>query len=145
MEEDRLLRERLNACPKDFREKRGSDGELSFKETLSHIAFWDNFTVEFFAHKLDEKCLDPNPMVDFEARSILALERAARLPFGEILARYLEATGALTQFLSKNWEGLTPREHHDFWVPLKHRRHHRISLFRALDEMNPVQEMVAGA
>ena len=41
-EEDRLLRHRLAACPRAFRERRGPDGSLSFKETLAHIAFWDN-------------------------------------------------------------------------------------------------------
>lgn len=142
LEEDRLLRGRLNDCPNGIRSIRGPQGTLSFKETLSHIAFWDNFTVEFFSHKLDLKSLSPSPVVNFEERSTMALEAASKLPFGEVLARYLEATGALTQFLGLHWAELNSKEQHDFWVPLKHRRHHRISLFQALDEMCSGREMV---
>ncbi len=145
LEEDRLLRSRLTDCPTGLRGERGSEGALSFKETLSHIAFWDNFTVDYFSNKLDLKSLNPNPLVNFEERSSMALEAAAKLPFGEVLARYLEATGALTQFLGMHWAELNPREQHDFWVPLKHRRHHRISLFRALDELCLFEEMVSEA
>ena len=143
LEEDRLLRGRLNDCPAEWRSVRGPQGALSFKETLSHIAFWDNFTVDFFTHKLDLKSLSPGTVVDFEERSSLALEAAAKLPFGEVLARYLEATGALTQFLGQYWTELNPRQQSEFRVPLKHRRHHRISLFQALDEMCSEQGMVA--
>jgi len=145
LEEDRLLRGRLTHCPKLVREVRGADGVLSFKETLGHIAFWDNFTVEFFSHKLDRASLDPAPLVNFEERSNLAMKTAASLPFGEVLARYLEATGALTSFLGQHWAELTARERQDFWVPLKHRRHHRVSLFKALDEMSNLEEMTAEA
>ena len=145
MEEDRLLRARLADCPVELRCTRGPHGSLSFKETLSHIAFWDGFTVDFFSHKLDLKSLDPNPVVNFEERSSMALDAAAKLPFGEVLARYLEATGALTNFLGRHWSELNSREQHDFWVPLKHRRHHRICLFRALDEMCSVDELMAEA
>ncbi len=145
LEEDRLLRGRLTHCPHNFRETRGPGGGLSFKETLGHIAFWDNFTVEFFTHKLDRTALDPAPVVDFEERSRQALTSVANLPFGEVLARYLEATGALTSFLGQHWPELTTRERHEFWVPLKHRRHHRISLFQALDEMVLPEQMAANA
>lgn len=145
MEEDRLLRERLAHCPLDARDIPGPQGALSFKETLGHIAFWDNFTVEFFSNKLDVTSLDPSPLVNFEERSVKALEKASQLPFGEVLARYLEATGALTHFLGKHWEELSPREKHDFWVPIKHRRHHRVSLFQALDGMLPGRQMAAEA
>ncbi len=145
MEEDRLLRERLARCPQEVRDVKGADGELSFKETLGHIAFWDNFTVEFFSNKLDKACLDPRPLVNFEESSGRALEKVSQLPFGEVLVRYLEATGALTNFLGVHWGELSPRERHDFWVPLKHRKYHRISLFRALDGGALEEEMVGEA
>jgi hypothetical protein len=118
---------------------------MSFKETLAHIAFWDNFTVEFFTHKLDQTSLDPTPLVDFEESSNQALELAASLPFGEVLVKYLEATGALTTFLGQHWSELNPKERHEFWVPLKHRRHHRMKLFLALDDMPSQEEMTAKA
>jgi hypothetical protein len=145
MEEDSLLRERLAQCPQEVRDIKGPHGALSFKETLGHIAFWDSFTVDFFSNKLDKTCLDPSPLVNFEERSIEALETASQLPFGEVLARYLEATGSLTNFLGRHWGDLSPREKHDFWVPLKHRRHHRISLFQALDDLLSPNEMAAEA
>lgn len=134
-DEDRILRERLAQTPRRLREIRGPDGALSFKETLGHIAFWDNFTVEFFTTKLDVCSCDPSPPVDFEERSRQALAHLDGLPFGEVLVRYLESTGALLDFLRENWGRLTPREQHDFWVPVQHRRHHRITLFRSLDAM----------
>ncbi len=145
LEEDRLLRERLGRCPQDVRDVRANHGALSFKETLGHIAFWDNFTVEFFSSKLDKRCLDPEPLLNFEERSGRALEKIAKLPFGEVLVRYLEATGALIEFLGRHWDELSPKEKNDFWVPLKHRKHHRVSLFRALDDEVLGEKMGIGA
>ncbi len=145
LEEDRLLRGRLTECPVKLRGKRGPEGALSFKETLAHISFWDNFTVDFFSNKLDLDSLDPKLLVNFEERSKEAMDAASKLPFGEVLAQYLEATGALTQFLGKHWADLNPREQHEFGVPLKHRRHHRIALFQALDDMCSEKDLVAEA
>lgn len=133
-EEDRLLRHRLAECPRAFRERRGPDGCLSFKETLAHIAFWEDFTVNFFTRKTDRGSCPPVPPVDFEKLSSEAMREFSRLPFGEVLGRYLEAFGAMTGFIQANWEKLSERERHDFWIPLKHRRQHRLALFRALDE-----------
>ena len=135
VEEDRLLRQRCTSCPRALREVRGKDGALSFKETLGHIAFWDGFTVNFFATKLDKSSCKPTPPVDFEAQSFEALEAIKTMLFGEVLARYLEATGAMIEFLRENWHELSQQEKDDFWVPLKHRRHHRITLFQSLDDL----------
>lgn len=145
LEEDRLLRERLTSCPPHLRDVRGPSGGLSFKETLAHISYWDDFTVDFFSTKLDKGSLDPTPPLDFEENSRRALASAAVRPFGEILARYLESTGALTRFLTQHWADLDTREKHDFWVPLKHRRHHRISLFQSLDRLTESKEWAAEA
>jgi len=131
-EEDRLLRQYLTLVPRPDRESAGTDGSLSFKETLGHISFWDDFTVQFFQCKLDDASCTLPPPVQFEERSREALHRLGPLPFGEVLARYLESTGALVDFLKAHWDELTEREKHDFWVPLKHRRHHRISLAQSL-------------
>ncbi len=145
LEEDRLLRRRLTTCPAHLREVRGPTDALSFKETLAHLSFWDNFTVEFFTRKLDASRLNPDEQVDFEAHSRQALAAAADLPFGEVLARYLESTGALTRFLTLHWDALSPRQRNDFRVPLKHRRQHRIGLFAALDMMEGARGMAAEA
>jgi hypothetical protein len=135
MEEDRLLRHRLAECPRVFRECRGLDGTLSFKETLAHIAFWEDFTVNFFFRKIDLGSCTPPPPVEFEKLSRQAMKEFSRLPFGEVLARYLEAAGAMIEFIKDHWDELSDRERHDFWIPLIHRRQHRLVLFQNLDRM----------
>ncbi len=135
MEEDRLLRHRLAECPRVFRERRGIDGSLSFKETLAHIAFWEDFTVNFFSRKIDQGSFTPPAPIEFETLSRQSMEEFSRLPFGEVLGRYLEAAGAMVDFIKTQWSDLNERERHDFWVPLKHRRQHRLVLFQNLDEM----------
>lgn len=112
---------------------RGHEDTLSYHETLAHIAYWDDFTVQFFSAKLDPDAPAPAPPGDFMTRSKDVIREAAAAPFKDVLARYLEATGALVGFISRHWDDLSERERRDFWVPLKHRRHHRIALFRALD------------
>ncbi len=134
-EEDRLLRHRLAECPKALRERPGPDGVLSFKETLAHIAFWEDFTVNFFSRKTDKGSRNPVPPFEFERMSREAMEEFGRLPFGEVLGRYLEAFGAITDFIRVHWTDLTEKERHDFWTPLRHRRQHRLALFQALDSM----------
>jgi hypothetical protein len=135
MEEDRLLRHRLAECPRVFRERRGTDGTLSFKETLAHIAFWEDFTVSFFSRKIDQGSCTPPAPLEFENLSRQSMEEFSQLPFGEVLGRYLEATGAMIDFIKAQWRDLSERERHDFWIPLKHRRQHRLVLFQNLDEM----------
>ncbi len=144
-EEDRLLRQYLALVPRSERDAEGPDGALSFKETLGHISFWDDFTVHFFQSKLDDTSCALPPPVQFEERSREALRKMRKLPFGEVLGRYLESTGALVEFLKGNWGDLTEQEKHDFWVPLKHRRHHRISLAQGLGIGVGEEEMVVGA
>jgi hypothetical protein len=143
-EEDRLLRHRLAECPKALRERRGPDGTLTFKETLAHIAFWEDFTVNFFSRKTDRGSCHPVPPFEFEKLNREAIAKFNRLPFGEVLGRYLEAFGAMTEFIRIHWTDLTERERHDFWTPLKHRRQHRLALFRALDLMMAEQDGQAG-
>ncbi|MCB1182862.1 DinB family protein [bacterium] len=129
-EEDRLLRAHLAHLPRSDRERPAPDGGLSLKDILGHIAFWDEFTVRFFECKLDATSMALPPPVRFEERSREALRRLRPLPFGEVLARYLEATEALLAFLAGSWDQLSEREKHDFWVPLKHRRVHRLRFER---------------
>ncbi len=132
IDEDRQLRRMLASCPAALREARGPDGALSFKETLGHIAFWDDFTLRFFGARLDPARRDPAAAHDLESLSREALAATGRLPFGEVLAGYLETTGALVAFIGTQWDRLTEKEREDFWVPLKHRRHHRAELETAL-------------
>ena len=140
LDEDRVLRRRLASVPPELLGSRGPDDGLSFQETLGHIAFWDDFTVRFFTTKLDSGGDPPSPPADFARVSEEAVAEAASRPFTEVLALYLEATGALVGFISRHWERLTEKEQRDFWVPLKHRRHHRIALFRTLDALQDGEE-----
>lgn len=132
IDEDRRLRRKLITCPRALREQRGPDGSLSLKEILGHIAFWDDFTVRFFTARLDPAQLSPDRPADFETLSGEAIATAGGRPFGEVLAGYLEATGALVGFIANHWDRLGEQEREDFWVPLKHRRHHRIALEQAM-------------
>jgi len=131
--EDRELRHFLAICPRILRDRAGLDGSLSVKDTLAHIAFWDDFTVRFFRRKLDAGSFPAPAPEDFEEQDARALFRMSRLPFGEVLARYLEATGSLLDFIVECWSELTEKDMHNFWIPLKHRRHHRLILERMLD------------
>ena len=135
LDEDRILRRRLATLSAESRSRRGPDGTLSFQETLGHLAYWDAFTVDFFTAKLDRAGPQPQPPADFARQSEAAIAKASELPFTDVLARYLVATGALVGFISRYWDELSEKEQKDFWVPLKHRRHHREALFKSLDAM----------
>ena len=146
LDEDRILRSRLAAVQPALCERRGSEGSLSPKEMLAHVAFWDVFTVGFFEDKLRDR--DPSPPADFARQSEQAILQAAKLTFAEVMARYVKATSALVAFLDRHWEELSEKERRSFWVPLKHRRHHRIALFQALDALadpDSAAELAAGA
>lgn len=134
--EDRTLRNRLTLCGGRLREAAGAAGTLSFKETLGHIAFWDDFAVHFFRRKLQDDSVRRESPEEFEELSRAALDRVRRQPFPEVLSTYIAATGQLVEFLRENWEKLSERERQDFWVPLQHRMHHRAALFQSLDELN---------
>jgi len=135
IDEDRRLRRRIAACPHALREGRGPDGTLSCKETLGHIAFWDDYAVRHFTARLDPTVPRPAGPPDFEALSRAAIARAERRTFGDVLARYLEVTGALVAFIANNWERLEPGERAGLWVPLEHRQHHRLALEKAIDAL----------
>lgn len=133
IDEDRRLRRRIAACPQVLREGRGPGGTLSCKETLGHIAFWDEYTVRHFAARLDPTVTLPAGPPDFEALSRDALARTGRRTFADVLAGYLEVTGNLVAFIANNWERLAPGEREGLWVPLKHREHHRQELEKAIE------------
>ena len=136
-DEDDLLRRRLAECPEAWRERAGPGGRPSLKVMLGHIAFWDDFTVEFFTRKLASGALAPDPPFDFEQMSLEARRRFGGLPYGEVLGRYLEATAAIIDFVATRWEDLSWRERHDFWTPLRHRRGHRLTIENALEKWGP--------
>jgi hypothetical protein len=48
----------------------------------------------------------------------------------------------LVRFLQNRWGDLSTKERQDFHVPLKHRRHHRLLLERALGLGPPTQDLL---
>ncbi len=146
--EDRLLRRLVSSFPRQSRNEPGFEGSLSCHATLAHLAYWDGFTVDFFRSKLDPGRFPAQPPVDFEDRDRAALDSWAQLPFGEILARYLEAAAGLRDFLAAFWDRLSPREKQEFWIPLRHHRDHRLALERslaAIEGRNRLDTMAHGA
>lgn len=126
--EDVELRRLVGSFSRDQRDRRPEVGRLSVKDTLGHLAYWDDFTVHFFLSKVDPASCRVPPPEDFEMASRRAMATMADLPFGEVLARYLEATSSLLDFLQEYWPRLTQKERADFQIPLKHRRSHRLEL-----------------
>jgi len=141
--EDDLLRRRLSQCPEPWRERPGPGGRPSLRELLGHIAFWDDFTVEFFTRKLASGAIAPDPPLDFEQLNAQAQVRFASMPYGEVLGRYLEATANIVEFLEARWEDLSWKERHDFWTPLRHRRGHRLTIEAALERWAPDPDLRA--
>lgn len=126
--EDLDLRRLVGSFSRVQRDRRPENGRLSVKDTLGHIAYWDDFTVHFFLSKVDPASCRIPPPEDFEGASRRAMATMADLPFGEVLARYLEATTAILAFLEEYWPRLSEKEREDFQIPLKHRRSHRLEL-----------------
>lgn len=142
--EDAELRLLVGSIPRDQRDRRPQNGRLSVKDTLGHLAYWDDFTVHFFLSKVDPAACRVPPPKDFEMASCRAMATMADLPFGEVLARYLEATAAILDFLQEYWPRLTLKEREDFQIPLKHRRSHRLELVELARQWS-LQESVDGA
>lgn len=131
VEEDRRLRALVDRLPPEVRERAESTGTASAKETLGHLAFWDGFTVRFFEDRLSDRRTGSG-LADFEARDRQERKRLRGCPFAEVLATYDAATASLVAFLRDRWQALSDREHADLMTPLRHRRHHRLLLDRAL-------------
>lgn len=126
--EDAALRRLVGAFPRSPRERKPEGDRLSVKDTLGHVAYWDDFTVHFFLSKVDPASCRIPPPEDFESASRRAMATMADLPFGEVMIRYLEATSAILDFLAEYWPRLSEKEREDFQIPLKHRRQHRLEL-----------------
>jgi hypothetical protein len=136
VEEDRRLRELVDRLSPEARECAESTGTRSAKETLGHLAFWDGFTVRFFEDRLSDRRTGSG-LADFEARDRQERKRLRGCPFAEVLATYDAATAELVAFLRGHWQVLSDREHADLMTPLRHHRHHRMLLDRALGAAPP--------
>ncbi len=136
VEEDRCLRALVGRLAPEVRECAESTRMTNAKETLGHLAFWDGFTVRFFEDRLNNRRTGSG-LADFEARDRQERKRLRGCPFAEVLATYDEATTGLVAFLRHHWQDLSDREHADLITPLRHRRHHRLLLDRALGAAPP--------
>jgi hypothetical protein len=136
VEEDRRLRALVDRLSPEARGRAELIGTRSAKETLGHLAFWDGFTVRFFEDRLSDRRTGSG-LADFEARDRQERKRLRGCPFAEVLTTYDAATAGLVAFLRDHWQALSDREHADLMTPLRHRRHHRLLLDRALSAAPP--------
>ena len=134
MEEDRRLREMLAARSCDLLEQPGPVGSMSAKEALGHLAFWDAYTVRFFEARLAGRPAESG-LDDFEERDRQERRLLRALPLAAVLETYRVATEGLIGFLRTRWRDLSDRERAELITPLRHRRHHRLLLERALAEI----------
>jgi len=130
-DEDRRLRALLDGIPAERRDRPVGEGIMSPKETVGHLAFWDGFTVRFFAAKLVGQ-VDRDEKFDFERLNREQIRQLRSRPWDEVLAAYDAATAELLRFLGARWRELSADERECFLTPLRHRRHHRLLLARSL-------------
>lgn len=128
-DEDRRLQKWLDQCPPEDLERSDNPGELSPKQVLGHISFWDDYAVTFFECKLSGGAPTPSPP-NFEQVNRSELERTLNRSFDEVRAVYEQVTARLVTFLAERWPELSRQQRYDFHVPLRHRRHHREQLER---------------
>jgi hypothetical protein len=131
-DEDRRLRELADTYPPAFRDVPPQSGKLSLKQTLGHLAFWDRFTVKFFKSRLHDADVDAPSLGEIEDRNREELARIYDMPYEQVLELYVGATSDIQTFLRDHWTDLDETERGNFNIPLKHRRHHRRLLVKAL-------------
>ena len=136
-DEDRRLREVARIFPIPYRDIPPENGKLSLKQTLGHLAFWDRYTVEFFDARCHARDVKNITLGEFEQRNRAELERLYDLPFEQVLDAYVSITNELQTFLREHWSDLDDQARINFTIPLKHRRHHRRLLVKALAVFAP--------
>ena len=136
-DEDRRLRELAGRFPVAYRDVPPETGKLGLKQTLGHLAFWDGFTVEFFRARLECGDAPPVSLAEIEQRNRAELDRIYDMPYERVLELYISATNDILAFLRAHWDGLPEEERPNFNIPLKHRRHHRRLLQKALAAFAP--------
>ncbi len=130
-DEDARLRALVEGWPADRRERPGPGGAMSPKEVLGHLAFWDGFAVRTFESRLAGREAE-SAGLDFDRLNRAEMKQLRHRPWAAVLAAYAEATAGLTRFLRARWHELSEEERAGFLTPLRHRRHHRLLLARAL-------------
>ncbi len=136
-DEDRRLRELARRFPVAYRDVLPETDKLSLKQTLGHLAFWDGFAVEFFRARLEDDGAAAPSLAEIEERNRAELERIYDMPFEQVMELYVAATNDILAFLRAHWDALSEGERPNFNIPLKHRRHHRRHLQKALKVFAP--------
>ena len=124
-EEDRRLMELIAGFPVALRETVGRTHRLSLKQTIGHLAFWDDFAVAFYNARLHAGHPDSLTFAEFEKKNRHLLERLCAEDWEAVLASYRRATRELSAFLTEHWDDLADDVRDSFKIPLKHRRYHR--------------------
>ena len=124
-EEDRRLMDLVSGFPVALREVCARKHKLSLKQTIGHLAFWDDFAVDFYKAQCEEGRPDSLSFADFEKKIRHLLERLCAEDWETVLASYRRATRELCAFLTEHWDHLEDDVRESFKIPLKHRRYHR--------------------
>ena len=134
-EEDRRLMELAAGFPVALRDTGGRKHRLSLKQTIGHLAFWDDFAVDFY----NARCHDGHPaglsFSEFEKKNRHLLERLCAEEWEVVLASYRRATRELSAFLTEHWNDLDEEGRENFKIPLKHRRYHRRRLAELAEDL----------
>ena len=124
-DEDRKLTELVAGFPVALRDAGGRRHRLTLKQTIGHLAYWDDFAVDFFLARCGEEHPQPLSFADFEAQNRDLIGQLCAQDWETILASYRDATRRLCAFLAEHWSELDDGARENFKIPLKHRRHHR--------------------
>ncbi len=134
-EEDRRLRDLVAGFPVALRDVCGRLHHQSLKQTIGHLAFWDDFAVEFYHAYCRAEHPESLTFSDFEAKNHFLLKELCAQDWETVLASYRRATCELCLFLTGHWDELETVARENFKIPLKHRRHHRRRLFELAAEL----------
>lgn len=135
-EEDRRLLELVERFPPAMRDLCPADGRLSLKQTLGHLAYWDDYAIRFYDIRCHHGVTEPLSPSEFDERNRQVLELIYHDPYEDVLCSYREATRLIVTFLRVHWSDLDDASRKNFKIPLKHRRHHRRHLQKLLESLS---------
>jgi hypothetical protein len=134
-DEDRRLTELVSGFPESLRDTCGRRHRLSLKQTIGHLAYWDDFAVDFYRARCSEENPEPLSFAEFEEQNRDLIEQLCAQDWETILSSYRRATRRLCAFLTERWDELDEGARDNFKIPLKHRRYHRRRLSELADEL----------
>ncbi len=136
-EEDRRLMELVESFPLSSRDVVPRHFKYSLKQTLGHLAFWDNHAIGHFEALCNRASVEAITIAEFEERHKHQLKELIAEPWAPVLESYRAITSALLKFLAEHWENLDEPSRENFKIPLKHRRYHRRKLGEMLAVLSP--------